>query len=314
MANLFFLKKNLIKTNKFIKIILIICSFYTLYRYLFFNNIKICMCTIGKEENLYIREFISHYEKYGVDKIFIYDNNEIMGEHFESVIMDYLNDGFVEIINFRGKIRSQLRAYQDCLDRNYNKYNWLIFYDMDEFIYLKGYSSIKPYLNRKIFDKCQTIQLNLLFHTDNGNLYYNNRPLMERFKETMIEKNETFKSIIRGNIKVPVKDIHNLNMNLTSCNSFGKNNKREKFSGILTNKTDFKFYYIDHFCFKSTEEFIHKINRGSAHAGKILKKKMIKIGWYFERNKITLEKIGLIENYTHLNLSDYRKQIVLSHI
>lgn len=88
---------------------------------------------------------------------------------------------------------------------------------------------------------------------------------------------------------------------------------REKFRGIFTNKTDFKFYYIDHFCFKSTEEFINKINRGSAYAGKILKKKMTKIGWYFSINKISLEKIDLIENYTHLNLSEYRKQI-LSHI
>ena len=33
------------------------------------NKIKVCICTYGKNENLYIREFIQHYEKYDVDKI-----------------------------------------------------------------------------------------------------------------------------------------------------------------------------------------------------------------------------------------------------
>ena len=299
--------------KKFYNKIFFISSLYVIYRYLNFNNIKICMCTIGKQENLYVREFISHYKNYGVDKIFIYDNNEIIGEHFESVIMDYIDNGLVEIIDFRGKNRSQLKAYQDCLNKNLNKYNWLMFYDMDEFIYLKDYNNIKLYLNRKLFDKCQTIQLNLLFHTDGDNLYYNNKPLIERFKETIIKKSETFKSIIRGNINIKIDDIHNLNKTLLSCNSFGKFNMKDKFAGLLINKTDFKFYYIDHFCFKSTEEFINKINRGDAHTGKTLRKKMIKIRWYFERNKITSQKIDLIENYTKLNLSEYRKKI-LSHM
>ena len=313
MINLFFFNKNFIKSINILKKFFLILVLYVFYRYLYFSNIKICMCTIGKEENLYVREFISHYKNYGVDKIFIYDNNEIMGEHFESVIMDFINDGFVEIINFRGKIGPQLKAYQDCLNKNYNKYNWLIFYDMDEFIYLKDFINIKPYLNRGNFIDCQTIQLNLLFHTDNDNLFYNNKPLMERFRETRTKKSETFKSIIRGNINVRVNNVHNLNNRLISCDSFGNNNMREKFREIFTNKTDFKFYYIDHFCFKSTEEFINKINRGSAYVGKALKRKMRKVGWYFNINKISLEKIDLIENYTHLNLSEYRKQI-LSHI
>ena len=54
------------------------------------NKIKVGLCTIGKEENLYAREYVSHYKKYNIDKIIIYDNNEINGEKFEEVISDYL--------------------------------------------------------------------------------------------------------------------------------------------------------------------------------------------------------------------------------
>ena len=46
------------------------------------KNLKICLCTIVKYENKYISEFIEYYKKYGVDKIFIYDNNDINGENF----------------------------------------------------------------------------------------------------------------------------------------------------------------------------------------------------------------------------------------
>ena len=98
------------------------------------KNTKICLCTNGKKENLYVREYVQHYINYGVDKIFIYDNNEQNGEKFEDVLDDYINSGFVEIINFRGIIAPQAQIYKECYRNNFKKFNWLIFFDMDEFI------------------------------------------------------------------------------------------------------------------------------------------------------------------------------------
>ena len=34
------------------------------------KNTKVCLCTNGKKENLYVREYVQHYINYGVDKIF----------------------------------------------------------------------------------------------------------------------------------------------------------------------------------------------------------------------------------------------------
>ena len=220
-------------------------------------KIKICICTIGKLENLYVREYVSHYKKIGIDKIFIYDNNDINDERFESVLNDYIEKGFVEINDFRGKKNSQLKAYQDCLNNNYENYNFLIFYDIDEFIYLKDYKNIKNYLNQPKFSKCQTIQLNMFFHDDNNLLYYDNRSLFQRFPKKTKRKVETLKSILKGNNKININCVHNINNNLKSCNGFGQFNDKEK-TKMFTHTPDFQFYYIDHFCFKSTEEF--KIN------------------------------------------------------
>ena len=64
-----------------------------------YNSTKICVCTPVKEENRYIREFEQHYERNIVDKIFIYDNNDITGEKIEDELKDYISKGFVEVLN-----------------------------------------------------------------------------------------------------------------------------------------------------------------------------------------------------------------------
>lgn len=51
------------------------------------NGIKICLCTLGKDENRYPREFVEYYKKLEVDKIFIYDNKDISGEKFDYVLL-----------------------------------------------------------------------------------------------------------------------------------------------------------------------------------------------------------------------------------
>ena len=44
------------------------------------------ICSIGKKENLYAKEFVEYYLKLGIKKIIIYDNNDINEEKFEDVL------------------------------------------------------------------------------------------------------------------------------------------------------------------------------------------------------------------------------------
>ena len=90
------------------------------------KEIKVCLCTLGKKENLYAREFVEHYKSYGVDKIFIYDNNEIDGEKFDDVLSDYISNELVEIINYRNKTQIQIQMLNECYNNNYDKYDWFI--------------------------------------------------------------------------------------------------------------------------------------------------------------------------------------------
>ena len=82
--------------------------------------------------------------------------------------------------------------------------------------------------------------------------------------------------------------------------------KHKKIDGIITKDADFEYYYIDHYYCKSTEEFINKINKGDALFDD---NRMDRIKTYFAYNKITNDKIDLIEKRTGLNLSELRKKI-----
>ena len=176
-----------------------------------------------------------------------------------------------------------------------------MFFDVDEYIYLKHYSIIKDFLSESKFSKCKIIYLNWLTHTDNDLIFYDNRTLFKRFPKTI--KNPKFcvgKSIIRGNLEnINFKSCHLLDINLKRCDSFGKY--------FTPNKTacktpDYKFNYIDHYKYKSSEEFIEKIKfKGDALAKDNEKIRMQKINNYFSENKVTLEKIKYISKKLNLN-------------
>ena len=193
----------------------------------------------------------------------------------------------------------------ECYQNHFTKYNWFIFYDIDEFIFLDNIDNIKIYLSKSRFNKCQVIQLNWVIHSDNNFLYYNNKSLKERFPERSKSLNYSIdiKSIIRGSIKTNITSLHYLNPKLIACDGFGKIKKGIYFS----KKRDYKKFYIDHYYTKSTEEFIEKMMKGCVASGR--KKRLGIISNYFYINKITLEKINYIENKTLVNLNKYRRMI-----
>jgi hypothetical protein len=270
------------------------------------QTLKICLCTIGKNENDYSIEFINHYKNYSIDKIYIYDNNDIEGERFESILNNYIKSKFVEIINYRGQNRIQLKSMNDCYQKNYLKYDWLLFYDMDEFIHLKE-PNIKHFLISQKFNSCDKIFLNWVNHLDNDQLKYKNESLFKRFPKSKYffnEKKAFVKSMIRGHIEnYIISDVHVLDFKKKNCNIFGK---KIQFTDIFTDKPDNTSYYIDHFYFKSTEEYIKKRNKGDVYYGNSSRINPYYIDLYFKYNKITIEKINYFENMTGINLSKYK--------
>ena len=282
------------------------------------SNMKICICTLGKNENRYIKDFVEHYKNYGVDKIYLYDNNDLNGERFEDVIGNYINDKYVVLKDWRGiKGTSTYYGIMDsCYQTYHDQFDWLIFYELDEFIYLKNYQNIKEYLLNKKFDKCESIQLNWVHMSDNNQIFYENKSLNARFPERgkNVVKNKYnkicfIKTMIKGHLKnISITHNHILNEKLFACNGFGKKSKINKIESL---SPDYEFFYIKHYYSKSVQEFIEKINRGDLLRGNA--KKIIEwaIEKFFYINKITYKKIKYIQEHLgyRYNLTKYINEL-----
>ena len=142
-------------------------------------------------------------------------------------------------------------------------------------------------------------------------IYYDNRTLHERFPELQpniikekkhYKGNYRYKFILRGNISNPNINYYNLiSTDVSGCNGNGE--KSILISDKVMKNPDFKLYYIDHYYFKSVEEFVEKINKGDNYFGQKMSFKKVRIKRFFKYNKVTLEKIKYIENNTGINLS-----------
>ena len=261
---------------------------------------------------------MEHYKKYGVDKIFLYDNNDIDGERFDNVIQDYIKNKYVEIVDWRGvKGTSTYYGIMDsCYQTHHDQYDWLIFYEIDEFLFLKKYKNVKSYLANYKFDNCGSIQLNWVHMSDNNHIYYENKPLNERFPKKgknvirgKINKICFVKTMIRGHLRnINITQNHILSGKVKACDGFGK---KSRVKGITSYYPDYKYNYIKHYYGKSVQEFIEKINRGDLLRGNEQKIIEWAIEKYFYINEITIEKIKYIQEQfgSKYNLSQYIEKL-----
>ena len=81
-----------------------------------------------------------------------------------------------------------------------------MFSEIDEFIHLyNNYSTVQSFFDEPKFNNCSIIYLNLVCHTDNEQLYYENKPVKERFPNIVPSTMEgshklEIKFILRGHL------------------------------------------------------------------------------------------------------------------
>ena len=275
------------------------------------QNIKVCLCVIGKNENLYAKEFVTYYKNLGYNHIYIYDNNDKKGEKFEDVLQDEIQSNFVTIVNFRGKSALHIQrgpqclAYNHCYEAHRKEYDWLSFFDFDEFLEVRpNAKSIQEFLGNPRYDKCQNIKINFLIYDDNEQLYYDNRPVQERFPNPKFNhsSNNIVKSTVRGGLEHNYWrfkcSVHTSYMNVTNCNSQGDIIKYNSGS----NPINHTYAAIKHYYTKSVEEFVNKTRRGDSFVYKgyndFWKRKRMKV--YFGYNNYSLEKENLFKKLFEL--------------
>ena len=146
-----------------------------------------CIISRGKNENLYVREFIEYYLKLGVEKFYLGDDNEDFVENLSDVLDDYIKKGIVEI----EYINNIHIPHHDFCEYTFKaiklRCKWILVFDMDEYLeFFDKKMTLKSYLDDPMFDKCDAIRIHWIIYNDNNLIYYDNRTLKERFTHGLL--------------------------------------------------------------------------------------------------------------------------------
>jgi hypothetical protein len=269
-----------------------------------------CFIAMAKLENKYIRELIEYYKKLGLDKFFIFDDNSLNSEKISDVLQDYIDEGYVEILDVREKNFTKMYFFASSFDKYKSKCKWMLYFDIDEYLeFVDKKITINDYLSQDRFNKCEVIKINWVMYINDDLLYYDNRTLKERFQTPTYVKEDvrTVKSIVRNDSKrnpwIRKSGPHEPASGLYSCNSIGNYSPYhygQLYPPILS------YCYIKHYCYKSIEEYALKLKKGLSNGRKFDIDKMIKT--YFERNNYSDAKLELFEKMLNKTFKWLHKQ------
>lgn len=265
---------------------------------------KTLLCAIGRQENAYIREYVEHYKNLGFTNIVLYDNNYDGEEKFEDVIGDYIENGFVILKNYRNKKVCQLKAYNECYAEYGKDYDWIAFFDCDEFLTLTKKKTIDEYLSAIYFNRYDMIHINWKCYGDSDLVRNDGRPLLERFTVPIPDdkkvaynfpENNHIKSIVRGGLK---KFEYKVNPHTPQTISKCCNNRGIACNGASAfDKYNFDDAYIKHFSTKTIEEYCNKLKKDFPDGLWDFNKmgEHLLETRFFRYNKVTQEKLDVIK-------------------
>lgn len=272
------------------------------------RDMKTLLCCIGRRENAYIREYVEYNKVLGFTNICLFDNNYDGEEDFNDVIGDYIKDGFVILKDYRNRKVCQLDAYNECYKTYGEEYDWIAFFDIDEFMFVNCNKTIGEYLARTEFNDYDMLHINWLLFGDSGQLQNDGRGILQRLTQHLDINHKTLydfpdnfhsKSIIRGGLKNVHwgGTSHTPVCNLKCCNSYGiPCDGNSPFVAY-----DFRNAGLRHFTTKTAAEYADKIKKGFPDANPITKEKMVQV--FFDRNEATPEKVAIFKEINGIDMS-----------
>ncbi len=205
---------------------------------------KVSLVCIAKNEDDYIQEWIDYHKKIGFDDIFIYQNDwrwDGESENVHKIVLDGKN--------------MQKTAYNVFYNTYGKNYDWVAFFDIDEFLVLKKHSQIKDFISE--YSEYNSIGINWVLFGDNGHdKLGEEKSVIKRFTKRQNGVNQHVKSIVKTKI--------NLTMSEHTPSIWWVDTDKNLKSGFFNPDGNCDIAQFNHYFCKTKEEFIKKIERGRA--------------------------------------------------
>lgn len=223
------------------------------------NKMDIIICSLIKNEHNYLKEWIDYHLSIGFTKIYLFEDygstsHKDITDNYDNVILQTLKEYGIEYST--NLCMNQESTYNKFSKNLENKNIWCAFIDVDEFVTLdKEYNNIQEIC--KIYNQEKGIFLNWKQYGSSGNIYYENKPVRERFTKTCdIYTNDEWcacKSFVNFN-NIDLNNIQKIGHHIWIGlkNTIGT----EEFGESINYK--YKTIWLNHYFTKSWEEWCNR--------------------------------------------------------
>jgi hypothetical protein len=212
-----------------------------------------------KNEARFLPELIAYHIEIGVEHFFLYDNQS--ADNPGHILKPFIDSGYVTMIDW--PIRP---ASPRCFLHFWNNYahlsKWVAFIDADEYIVEPSDGFLKKHLST-IEVKTSALALNWRYFGSSGHDSIPSGLLIENFLQSNEDSNGHIKVIVQPNKVHSTYNSHNF------VYFFPRLARRPNGSRVLGSHCtagDVEFFRINHYVYRSRENFLSKSNLGYADA------------------------------------------------
>jgi hypothetical protein len=211
------------------------------------------LCAIAKDETPFLREWAAYHHYIGFEKIYIYDNDS--RTPVRDSIADLYDLQICDSYTMPGKAR-QLVAYNHCLKNHGHEFEWLAFFDLDEFLCLVHDKDARTLL--RDYEQFAALSINWSIFSSSGKLGSQAGFVTENYT-LHLRYSINSKCIVRpAMVKMPFTAHHFLYSRGCAVNAM----KQPSFGAYAPLAID--KVRLNHYPYKSQQDYEERLRRGDA--------------------------------------------------
>jgi len=217
----------------------------------------VAICTRIKDEAPYLAEWLEYYRAAGASHAFVYESFSY--DNFREVLRPYIEEGFVTLLADWPTIPVSPYAEEDCVLRCVNRYAWVGFFDVDEFLVSRDGAGLEELLAR--YENQPAVGFHYYMYGTSGHKTKPPGPVIRSFIRREAKPNPHVKLFVQPNAVTRYRNAHswfykNLRHAITEAG--------DPIYGSLSLKCVVKTAFLAHFYSRSEEEYLAKARRSEA--------------------------------------------------
>jgi hypothetical protein len=239
------------------------------------------LCAIAKDETPFLREWAGCHHFLGFEKIYVYDNDSMVPAR--DTLAEFYDLGVCDTYTLPGSAR-QLTAYNHCLKYHGREFEWLAFFDVDEFLCLKQDDDARVLL--RDYENYSALAINWDIFSSSGHIGPPKGPVIQNFTQSL-GYSQNCKCIVRpAKVKMPFTAHHfiyteGIAVNADCMPAYGA------YAPLAVDKV-----CLNHYQFRSQYDYEQKLGRGDATYGEYNPRSLA--GFYRQAEAATEEHADML--------------------